>query len=104
MTPLFSTRVFALCSAHLADPTFGVERLAEALGLTSRHVRRQLVAETGESPGALLRRLRMERATQLLAAPGGTAREVARAVGYRDVSAFRRAYRAVTGRPSPPPS
>ncbi|WP_412069036.1 helix-turn-helix transcriptional regulator [Rubrivirga sp. IMCC43871] len=100
----FPARVHALCEAHLADPTFGAERLAATLGLTARHVRRLMVAETGEGPRDLLRRLRMERAARLLAAPGVTAREAARAVGYRDVSAFRRAYRAVAGRSSTPPS
>ena len=44
----------------------------------------------------MLRRLRMERADGLLAA-GARVESVARAVGYRDASAFRRAFRAVVG-------
>ena len=96
MAPLTS-RIHALCLEHLADPGFGLERIAEALSQTGRHVRRQLVAETGEGPQALLRRLRMEHAQRLLTEHGVTVAEAARAVGYRDTSAFRRAFRAVVG-------
>lgn len=95
--PPLAARVRALCQSHLADPAFGVGRIADALGVSDRHVRRLLVAEIGEGPQALLRRLRIERAQDLLRG-GATVRTVARAVGYRDVAAFRRSFRAVTGR------
>ena len=95
--PILSDRVRALCLRHLADPTFGLGRIAEHVGLTDRHVRRRMVAETGEGPQALLRRLRIEQAERLLA-EGATVRAAAHAVGYQNVSAFRRAFRTVTGR------
>ena len=92
-----SATVRQLCRTHLDDPTFGLGRMASTLGISERHVRRRLVAETGEGPQALLRRLRIERAERLLA-EGAAVESVARQVGYCDVSAFRRAFRAVTGR------
>ncbi|HEX9952747.1 MAG TPA: helix-turn-helix domain-containing protein [Rubricoccaceae bacterium] len=91
-------RFLALVDAHRSDPNTSVETLAEALSMTSRHLRRLLVARCGETPGTLLRRRRVEHAERLIAA-GATLRAAARAAGYMDLSAFNRAFRAVTGRP-----
>ncbi len=102
----FADRAEALAVSRLRDPQFGVARLAEMLGMTDRHLRRLLVAATGETPRALIRRLRVEEAERLLTAGSRSLRAVSRAVGYGDAEALRRAYRAVTGhgadRPSAP--
>ena len=91
-------RFLALVDAHRSDPNMSVETLADALSMTSRHLRRLLVARCGEAPSALLRRRRVEHAERLLAM-GATLRAAARGAGYTDLSAFNRAFRAVTGRP-----
>lgn len=90
-------RFLTLVDAHRSDPNTSVETLAEALSMTSRHLRRLLVARCGEAPSALLRRRRVEHAERLLAA-GATLRGAACAAGYTDLCAFNRAFRAVTGR------
>lgn len=100
----FADRVEALAATRLRDPQFGVERLAELLGMTDRHLRRLLVAATGETPRALIRRLRVEEAERLLTGGCHSLRAVSRAVGYGDAEALRRAYRAVTGRSADRPA
>lgn len=100
----FAVRVEALATTRLRDPQFGVERLAEMVGITDRHLRRLLVAATGETPRAMIRRLRIAEAERLLADGSHSLRAVSRAVGYGDSDALLRAYHAVTGRHADRPS
>ena len=93
----FLDRVDAALAAGLADATFGAERLAEALDLSPRQLRRKLGALTGDAPLARLRRARVEAGAALLRAGTHTVREAARAVGYADDEGFRRAFVAVRG-------
>ncbi len=93
----FAAHVETLAASRLRDPQFGVERLAETLGMTDRHLRRCLVAQTGETPRSLIRRLRVRRAEAILDVGAPCLDAVSRAVGYTDAGSLRRAFRAVTG-------
>ncbi len=62
--------------------------VAREFGLSTRTLSRRFVAATGEAPSRYLQRLRIERARELMAEPGLSVGEVARAVGYTDVAAF----------------
>lgn len=81
---------------HLDEP-LTLDALAHDL-LTSRS---RLCAafrqETGESLGAYVRRLRMERAARMLEVPMVSVSEVARAVGYQRTSSFVVAFEAAFG-------
>ena len=92
-------RAVALVDARLHDPAFRVDAVAEALRLSPRHLRRIVAATTGQTPRELLRQRRMVRARALLDGDALRVADVARAVGYANVSAFGRAFRAVTGTP-----
>ncbi len=81
---------------HLSNAAFGVDDLADALHLSRRQLLRKLKALTDESPGALLRRMRLEQALVLLR-EGVSAKEVAHAVGFRSYSAFWGAFNKVYG-------
>jgi transcriptional regulator GlxA family with amidase domain len=48
---------------------------------------------TGESPGELIRRMRLERASQLLEQHAGTVAEVAYRVGFSSVSHFSKVFK-----------
>lgn len=77
---------------QLGDPDLTVERLAAQHFVSARHVH-ALFAEDGDSPGAHLRRLRLEHAAHLLAAPGApSVRAVAVRCGYPDPASFTRAF------------
>ncbi len=93
----FVARVEALTESHLASDAFGAAALAEALRMSPRQLRRKLDALTGETPGAYVRRARVERAAALLAAGEHSVKEVGFAVGFSSASGFRRAFGEVVG-------
>lgn len=92
----FLDRVRQVAQAAMVHPGFSVGDLAHALGVSPRHLGRRLRGLTGETPGALIRRLRMDRAAALLAGGWGVG-DVAAGVGFRSRSQFRRAYRRARG-------
>lgn len=92
----FLAEVEASITEHLGNAMFGVDDLAAGLHLSRRQLLRKLKALTDESPGALLRRMRLERAVGLLR-EGALAKEVAHTVGFRDYSAFWRAFNKAYG-------
>ncbi|MCA9594659.1 MAG: helix-turn-helix transcriptional regulator [Myxococcales bacterium] len=85
----------ALLETHFAD-ALGVDDLARAAGISRFHFSRLFREETGESPYQYLRRLRIERARELLAL-GYTVTDAALSVGFKDLSRFARAFREQTG-------
>ncbi|HMB93879.1 MAG TPA: two-component regulator propeller domain-containing protein, partial [Rhodothermales bacterium] len=95
----FLERILAVIEDHLGDSTFNVEMLAAEMGLSSRQLTRRVRAVTGEAPGRLIRRLRLERATYLLEAHVSTIAEVAYAVGFQDADHFSKQFRRVYGVP-----
>ncbi|MFQ5571393.1 MAG: ATP-binding protein [Rhodothermales bacterium] len=84
---------------HLGDPHFTVEMLADAVCLTKSTLSRKLRAATGMSPAEMVRYLRLQHASHLLAGHAGRVAEVATAVGYRDVDHFTRLFRERFGAP-----
>ena len=90
-------RILAVVEAHLGDSTFHVNRLADEVGLSRRQLTRRVKALTGEAPSELIRRMRLERAADLLAARAGTIAEVAYAVGFKTPAHFSTAFREAYG-------
>lgn len=66
--------------------------LARAAGLSETHFIREFRRETGESPAAYLRRVRLELAKRLLRAGEEPLTEIARRCGYATPSAFTRSF------------
>ncbi|GAB5519636.1 MAG: hybrid sensor histidine kinase/response regulator transcription factor [Rhodothermales bacterium] len=89
----FVQQALAQIEAHLGDPQFNAGRLAEALHLSPRQLRRKLNALLGESPADLLRRLRLERAAQLLTTRTASVSEIAYEVGFKSPSHFASTFR-----------
>ena len=108
-TVRFLKRVLEIAEQRISDQGFGVFELAEDLGLSRRQLNRKLSALTDEGPSSLIRRLRLERAHQLLKARTGTVGEIAAAVGFAKPSHFSKVFREAYGTPpssllSPPRS
>jgi signal transduction histidine kinase/DNA-binding response OmpR family regulator len=92
--------VRAAVERHLGSSAFGVERLADEVGLSTRQLQRRLQEETGLTAAAFIRAIRLERAAELL--KGGaatTVKEAASAVGYRNPSYFSRLFKEAHGAP-----
>ncbi|QKG70045.1 GlxA family transcriptional regulator [Erythrobacter mangrovi] len=74
-----------------------VARLAERSNLSERTFYRRFVAETGESPAAFVRRVRVAAARTYLET-GVPPKQVAVQTGFGSEANLRRAYRAINGR------
>jgi signal transduction histidine kinase/AraC-like DNA-binding protein len=95
---------FAACARtaierHLSDPNFSVAALTEALPVSRPTLYRRFDETFGISPGAMITKMRLERAARLLAEDAGTVSEVAYAVGFSRVSSFSRAFHKQMGVP-----
>ncbi len=76
------------------DTVFGQATLA---GYSRAHWTRMFSRYIGEPPGTFLRRIRLERAAWLLQTTATPVDEIGASCGYRDASAFSRAFRKETG-------
>ncbi len=74
------------------------EDVAREVGLTPRSLARRFEEETGMTWRAVLRRMRVLRAIEELAAGDTPVTKVAFAVGYTSLSAFNAAFQELTGR------
>jgi signal transduction histidine kinase/ligand-binding sensor domain-containing protein/DNA-binding response OmpR family regulator len=84
----FLEQVRGAIEIHLADEHFGVEELARLVAHSRGHLHRRLKEIVDESPSDLLRRMRLERAAQLLEAGAGSVSEIAYGVGFKSVAHF----------------
>ncbi|WP_245511299.1 MULTISPECIES: helix-turn-helix domain-containing protein [unclassified Mesorhizobium] len=76
-----------------------VSRLAAVLGISRRQLERLFFRELNSSPALVYRRVRLERAKQLLRTSDTPLIEVAIAAGFENASHFGRVFRTVYGQP-----
>lgn len=92
-TSVFVSQIVEAIEDHLADPAYDVNAVADAIGLSASQLRRRLRQEAGETPAAMLRRMRLERGAQLLQQQVGNVSEVAYGVGFNSLAHFSRCFR-----------
>lgn len=90
------TRAVREMEANL-DAPLSLAGLAKRANLSRRQLSRLFVDEVGDSPMRHYRKLRLERARQLLSQSDLSTEAVAMATGFGSLSAFSRAYRAHFG-------
>ena len=94
----FFEKALAVVHENLANENFGLDRLATALGVSPRTLRRRIDSATGLTPVEFLRQERLERGRRHLeAGTFNTIAEVARAVGIPNANYFSRAFREKFG-------
>ncbi|HEX3783242.1 MAG TPA: helix-turn-helix transcriptional regulator [Pseudonocardiaceae bacterium] len=89
----------AYISEHLADPELTAERVADALFISRRRLY-QLFTD-GDGVSGRIRRMRIERAKQLLADPTRAKHgvgDIARQCGFVNAAHFSRTFRGIVGR------
>jgi len=74
-----------------------IEELAARVGMSPRNFARRFTSATGEAPLAYLHRVRIDAARHLLETGRKGVADVSVAVGYEDLSFFRRLFRRHTG-------
>jgi AraC family transcriptional regulator len=95
----YRDRVARVVAAVVSHPTaaHGLDDLAAIAHFSPFHFHRIYRGITGETVAATVRRLRLARAAQLLAAGEESVTQVALAVGYDSPQAFSRAFREFAG-------
>ncbi len=83
--------------SHFRSP-INLKLVAEKCGVSREHFIREFTRRYRESPGALLRRLRLEHARAMLAATDTDVESIALASGYASANTFCRAFRQKFGR------
>ena len=78
---------------RLSDEQLSVESLAEDIGISRVHLYRKVSGLTGLSVNELIRKLRLQRAAQLLSQNWGPVSQVAYEVGYSNLSYFSRPFK-----------
>lgn len=95
----YRDRVARVVAAIVSDPTatHGLDELAAIAHFSPFHFHRIYRGITGETVAATVRRVRLARAAQLLAAGDESVTQVGMAVGYDSPQAFSRAFREYSG-------
>lgn len=88
MEQAFLNRVTEVINAHLDDVQFSAEELARQVGLGRTQLHRKLKGIIDQSPGELIRTIRMQVAHELLEKNTATVAEVSYSVGYGNPSNF----------------
>jgi TolB-like protein/Flp pilus assembly protein TadD len=92
MTDGFVDKVRLIIEKRSQDGKFGVTDLASELGLSRSQALRRIKASTGKSVNQLIRDIRLEKATRLLADKNLTASEIAYQVGFSSPSYFNKCF------------
>jgi len=89
----FMRRIREVLDARMGDEDFGVDELAESMGMGRTLLFQKTRDLLERTPMELLMGRRLERAAELLAAGEGNVGEVAYAVGFRNVAHFTNRFR-----------
>jgi DNA-binding response OmpR family regulator len=89
----FLQTMMSIITEHLADESFGVERLAQLMAVSPSSLLKKVEALAGEPPNAVIRRTRLTKAARLLEGKFGNISEVALEVGFSNPSYFTECFR-----------
>lgn len=89
----FLKKVAEAVERHMADPVFGLDAFAVAVGMSKMQLYRKLTALTGYGPNEFIRCFRLQRANDLLKANFGNVAEVAYHVGFKNLSYFSKIFK-----------
>lgn len=95
----FIQKINAIITENISDPELGIIQLCEAVHLSHTQVFRKLKALTGESPTGYIRKIRLEKAKELLESTALNVSEIAYRLGFTDPNYFSRAFSKAFGMP-----
>ena len=93
----FLQKCLDVINKHLSDSSFSVEMLAEELAISRSVLQRKIQSLTGETPGELIRRIRLNKAAELIKHRFGNLSEIALEVGYNNPAHFSEAFKKQFG-------
>ncbi len=89
---LFLESVVEAIEARIGEQDFSVEELASAVGMSRSQLHRKLKALVNQSPGSLIRSMRLKRAADLVAETGHSLGRIAYMTGFADQAHFTRSF------------
>ena len=93
----FMVKVKETILNHIGDEQLSVESLAEEIGFSRVHLYRKVNGLIGMSVNELIRKLRLQRAAQLLQQEWGSVSQVAYEVGFSNLSYFSKVFKEEFG-------
>lgn len=93
----FLQKALDIINKNIPQSEFGVESFAELLNVSRSVLHRKIVSLTGESPGDLIRYIRLKKAAQLIEQKFGNISEIALEVGYNNPTHFSEAFKKQFG-------
>lgn len=97
MDQRFLQQVTETIEANLTNEQFGVESLAEAVGMSVTHLNRKLNALISQPAGKLIRSMRLQQAAALIQQEAGNISDIAYQYCFSDPTNFARAFKAQFG-------
>ncbi|MCB9018480.1 MAG: helix-turn-helix domain-containing protein [Prevotellaceae bacterium] len=91
-------RIMSVIEKNLSDSEFGIEKFAQEVGLSRMQLYRKIDLLTNMTVKEFIRYIRIKRAVQMLEQNKLTVSEVAYEVGFKDISYFRKCFKAQTGK------
>ncbi|RRB07305.1 hybrid sensor histidine kinase/response regulator transcription factor [Larkinella rosea] len=95
---IFLQKIREAIEARLDDPELGILHLCQAVNLSHTQVFRKLKALTGENPTLFIRKMRLQKALQLLQSTELNISEIAYTVGFSDPNYFSRVFHEEFGK------
>jgi signal transduction histidine kinase/ligand-binding sensor domain-containing protein/DNA-binding NarL/FixJ family response regulator len=95
----FLKKVMVVVEQHLGDENFEVDTLCRSMAMSRAQLHRKLKALVNQSAMELVRRIRLERAADLLRQNAGSIAEIAYQVGFSSQAHFTRSFHEHFGRP-----
>lgn len=96
---VFLERVKMVILENFKEEDFTVESLSDKLNQSRSNLYRRLIQLTNESPSAMLKRIRLEHAAQLLKSNAGNVSEIAYSCGFNSISHFSKSFSKAYGVP-----
>ena len=94
---LFIQKAVAAINGNLSDSTFGIDELAEKLAVSRALLFKKINHLTGESPGEIIKRLRLNKAAMLIEKNSGNISEISLEVGFNNPSYFSECFKKQFG-------
>jgi DNA-binding response OmpR family regulator len=93
----FLQKVFDLITQNVSDSSLNVESLTENLAVSRSVLQRKILSLVGETPGELIRRIRLKKAASLIEQNFGNLSEIALEVGFNNPAYFSEAFKKQYG-------
>lgn len=93
----FSSEVYNLILRHLSDPNLSIDSLSREMGVSRATIFNKIRSQTGLTPNVLIRKIRLEKAAELLCKPNVRVSEIYDQTGFMSGSYFSKLFKEEFG-------